>query len=139
MTTARLAIESHGHLRRIAQKEGIDFDCENRGILHFCHSRAEFDVAAQVSGLLAKGGLECRAVAPEEMRSIEPALQGSFFRGFYTESDFTADIHKFTTGLARACERLSARLKFSAEVLSIALDNGQDVLVVGDRPNRTET
>ncbi|MCP3473510.1 D-amino acid dehydrogenase [Bradyrhizobium sp. CCGUVB1N3] len=125
VTTARLAIESRAHLRRMAQEENIDFDCEDRGILHFYHTKAEFAAAAQVTALLAKGGLERRAVTPEEIRSIEPALKGSFYGGFYTESDFTGDIHKFTTGLACACERLGATMNFSAEVLSIALGKGK--------------
>ena len=34
--------------------------------------------------------------------AIEPAIRGKFIGGFFTESDFTGDIHKFTTGLAQA-------------------------------------
>ncbi|WP_342709890.1 D-amino acid dehydrogenase [Bradyrhizobium sp. B124] len=129
VTTVRLAIESRDHLRRMARDEDIDFDCENRGILHLYHSKAEFEAAARVSALLAKGGLERHAVTPEEIRSIEPALRGTFYGGFYTASDFTGDIHKFTTGLARACARLGATLNFSTDVLSVVLDEGKGVRV----------
>jgi len=119
ITTVRLAIEARAHLRRMAQEEGIAFDCEDRGILHFYHSKAEFEAAARVSRLLAQGGLERRAVTPAEMRAIEPALKGEFYGGFYTESDFTGDIHKFTNGLARASERLGVTMRLSSEVLAI--------------------
>jgi D-amino-acid dehydrogenase len=50
-----------------------------------------------VSKLLAEGGLPRRAVTPDEMRAIEPTLAGSYYGGYYTESDSTGDIHKFTT------------------------------------------
>jgi D-amino-acid dehydrogenase len=118
VTTARLAIEAREHLRRMADDEGIDFDCEDRGILHFYESKKDFEAAGRVSALLAKGGLERRAVTPEEIRAIEPALRGTYYGGFYTPSDFTGDIHKFTNGLARACERRGVVLRFATEIVS---------------------
>lgn len=127
LTTARLAIEARAHLMQMARDEGIAFDCEERGILHFYHGKADFDAAARVSMLLARGGLERRAVTPQEIRAIEPALQGDFYGGFYTPSDFTGDIHKFTVGLARACERRGATMRLSSEVLSI--QHGADTAV----------
>lgn len=129
VTMVRLAIEAREHLKRMAQEEKIDFDCENRGILHFYHSKPEFQAAARVSELLAKGGLERRAVSPAEIGSIEPALKGPFYGGFYTESDFTGDVRKFTTGLARSCERLGAALNFSTEVLSIDIGRSTTVRI----------
>lgn len=119
ITTVRLAIEARAHLKRMAAEEGIDFDCEDRGILHFYETKKEFEAAQRVTGLLAKGGLERRAVTPDEIRSIEPALRGNYYGGFYTPSDFTGDIHKFTHGLARACERLGVSMRLSDEVLSV--------------------
>lgn len=119
VTTARLAVEARAHLTRIAAEEGIDFDCETRGILHFYHNKTDFEAATRVSRLLAQGGLERRAVTPEEIRAIEPALKGSFYGGFYTPSDFTGDIHKFTNGLAKACERLGVVMRLSTEVTRV--------------------
>lgn len=117
ITTARLAIEARGHLKAIAAEEGIDFDCEERGILHFYETKADFDAAAKVTALLARGGLERRAVTPEEIRAIEPALRGRYHGGFYTPSDFTGDIHKFTHGLAKACERRGVVMRFATEIV----------------------
>jgi D-amino-acid dehydrogenase len=125
ITTARLAIEARAHLRKMAADEGIDFNEEDRGILHFYYSKADFESAARVTKLLAAGGLERRAVTPEEIRAIEPALKGEFYGGFYTPSDFTGDIHKFTVGLAKACERLGVDMRMATEVLDIAtFENG---------------
>jgi D-amino-acid dehydrogenase len=124
VTTARLAIEARAHLKKMADDEGIDFDCEERGILHFYESKKDFESAQRVTALLARGGLERRAVTPDEIRSIEPALRGNYHGGFYTPSDFTGDIHKFTNGLAKACERLGVIMKFATEIIST--DAGAD-------------
>ncbi len=117
--TVRLAIAARAHLYSIAQREGIAFDHEQRGILHFYATRREFDAATKVNTLLRAGGLERRAVTPEEIRAIEPTLQGQFYGGFFTESDSTGDIHKFTRGLAQACERLGVEFRYEATVESV--------------------
>ncbi len=117
--TTRLAIAARAHLFAIAAQEGIDFDLERRGILHVYRRRAGFVAASRVNELLLRGGLDRRAVTPDEMREIEPALHGDWYGGFFTPSDSTGDIHKFTRGLADACERRGARLHLGAEVRSI--------------------
>lgn len=135
ITTVRLAIEARAHLKRMAADEGIDFDCEDRGILHFYETKKEFEAAQRVTELLAKGGLERRAVTPSEIKSIEPALRGNYYGGFFTPSDFTGDIHKFTNGLAKACERLGVSLRLSDEVLSVtASDRGVTVISQSTEP-----
>lgn len=140
VTTVRMAIEARAHLKRMAADEGIDFDCENRGILHFYHTKKDFDAAANVTKLLAKGGLQRRPVTPEEIKSIEPALRGNYYGGFFTESDFTGDIHKFTNGLAKACARLGVTLRLSDEVLSVkASDHGVTVISQSTEPNLDNT
>ena len=120
VATTRLAIAAREHLFSIAQREGIDFDLEQRGILHIYRGRAEFEAAARANALLREGGLDRRAVTPEEMRGIEPTLQGAYHGGFFTPSDSTGDIHKYTRGLAAACMRRGARFLFEAEVTGIA-------------------
>ncbi len=107
--TTRLAIKARDYLFDIARREGIDFNHETRGILHIYRDKASFDGAAKLSSLYAQGGLERRAVTPEEMRAIEPTLHGDYHGGFFTPSDSTGDIHKFTRGLADACARRGVR------------------------------
>ena len=122
--TTRLAIEARRHLFAIAEEEGIDFDHVRRGILHIYRDRAGFDAAARVNALLREGGLDRRPVTPEEMRAIEPTLHGAFHGGFYTPSDSTGDIHKFTRGLADACVRRGARFIFDADVTALTHERG---------------
>jgi len=114
--TARLAIAAREHLYSWAEKENIDFDQEMKGILHFYTDKKGYDHATRVNKLLKQGGLDRQSVTPTEMRSIEPTLKGDFYGGYYTPSDSTGDIHKYTRGLAQACERLGAEFVFDAAV-----------------------
>jgi D-amino-acid dehydrogenase len=117
--TTRLAIESRRHLFAIAERENIEFDLERRGILHVYHDSTSFDAAAEVNNLLKAGGLDRHAVTSEEIRRIEPAMTGSYHGGFFTPSDSTGDIHKFTRGLAGACVRRGVKFVHDASIESI--------------------
>ena len=117
--TVRLAITAREHLFGIAEREGIDFDLEQRGILHMYQQKKDFDTAAKVNQLLQAGGLDRRAVTSDEMRAIEPTLRGDFHGGFFTPSDSTGDIHKFTRGLAEACERRGVRFHYDTQIVGI--------------------
>jgi D-amino-acid dehydrogenase len=67
------------------------------------------------------------------MRAIEPALQGRYYAGHYTESDSSGDIHKFTNGLAQAAQRLGAELRFNQRVVQLgAGGDGVSVTVLQD-------
>ncbi|WP_075790810.1 D-amino acid dehydrogenase [Massilia putida] len=136
IVTARLAVAAREHLFRWAADERIDFDHKREGILHIYRDRAGFDHAWQVSKLLAQGGLPRRAVTPPEMRAIEPTLAGTYYGGFYTESDSTGDIHKFTFGLASAAQRLGVKMRFGCRVIDLAATaHGAEVDVLQDGAN----
>ncbi|MED5620415.1 D-amino acid dehydrogenase [Ideonella sp. BN130291] len=122
IATARMAVAAREHLFAWAQAEGIAFDLRREGILHIYRDRQGFEHAGEVSRLLAAGGLERRAVTPAEMRQIEPTLAGSFHGGYYTESDATGDIHKFTVGLAAAAQRRGVRTLYGAAVRRLGSD-----------------
>ena len=124
IATAKLAVAAREHLFGWAETEGIDFDLKRQGILHIYRDRAGFEHAGEVSRLLAEGGLPRRAVTPDEMRAIEPTLQGEYFGGYFTESDSTGDIHKFTHGLGLACERLGVKL-LTGHVVTRVQSTGQ--------------
>jgi D-amino-acid dehydrogenase len=136
--TVRLSVAARQHLFAWSEAEGIDFDLKREGILHIYRDKAGFDHAAEVTKLLARGGLERRAVTPDEMRSIEPTLAGRYYGGFYTESDSTGDIHKFTNGLAAAAERLGVRFVFGQSVRRLHSDGQQaTVSLQGDQGDQS--
>jgi D-amino-acid dehydrogenase len=128
IATTKLAIQARQHLFDMAAKEGIEFDLERRGILHIYRDKGGFDTAARTNALLQEGGLERYAVTPQEIAAIEPTLHGAYHGGFFTPSDSTGDIHKFTRGLAEACKRRGAQFIFDADVASIT--HGADGIAI---------
>jgi len=116
IATVRLALAARRALFDMAEREGIAFDLERRGILHIYRDRAGFEHARDVNALLQAGGLERRAVSDAEIKALEPTIHGDFYGGFYTPSDATGDIHLFTRGLAAACVRRGARFVHDAAV-----------------------
>lgn len=117
--TVKMALLARQRLFNIAEQEGIDFDLEKRGILHFYHSEYDYKIATDVNNLLCKGGLERHAVTSEEIKKIEPSLTGEYYGGFYCPGDATGDIHKFTTGLAKATEKYGVKYLFGMEVVNV--------------------
>jgi D-amino-acid dehydrogenase len=132
IATARLAVAAREHLFTWAQDEGIDFDLKKQGILHIYRDKKGFDHAGRVSAMLAKGGMSRRAVTPEEMKTIEPTLAGNYYGGYFTESDSTGDIHKFTHGLAQAAERLGVKTLYGQDVKSLYSDGKKAVVSVAE-------
>jgi len=128
--TARLAVAARQHLFDWAEAEGVEFDLKKQGILHIYRDRKGFDHAGRVSKLLAEGGLPRRAVTPEEMRAIEPTLAGNYYGGYYTESDSTGDIHKFTHGLAAAATRQGVQTLYGQEVMRLRSDGSSASVTV---------
>jgi len=106
--TCKMAIEAHDLYKNIAEREGIDFDCVKQGILHIYSGEKELQNARETNEIYKRAGLDRREITREEVCSIEPELQNSrrsIIGGFYTEEDFTGDIHKFCINLARCLER----------------------------------
>jgi D-amino-acid dehydrogenase len=124
IATTRLAIAAREKLFAVTKAEGIDFDLEQRGILHIYRDKKNFDAAAKVNLLLREGGLERFPVTPEEIRNIEPTMTETVYGGFFTPSDSTGDIHKFCVGLAAACARKGATLLMDTSVTDLKAGPG---------------
>lgn len=128
--TTRMAIAARDHLFRWARDEGIDFDVENRGILHVYRKQKNFEHARRVNALLAKGGLHRDELSPDDIKQIEPTLEGDWHGGFMTPSDASGDIHKYTVGLAKAAAKRGVKFLHGTDVISLkAKRNGSGVKV----------
>ena len=128
--TARLAVAARAFLFSWAETEGIDFDLKKQGILHIYRDKKGFDHAGKVSQLLAQGGLARVAVTPREMQAIEPTLAGGYYGGYFTQSDSTGDIHKFTQGLAKAAARWGVSTLYEQDVVAISSNHKQAMITV---------
>lgn len=135
--TAQIAIAAREYLIRMATNEGIDFDLETRGILHLYHCKESFERASRANDLLVEGGLTRHAVTPEEIRQIEPTIEGRFYGGFYTPDDFSGDAAKFTRGLAEACRKRGASLLFGHSVERITPHRNGVSLTLRDEETAT--
>ena len=120
--TARLAVTARAGLSEMADRAGIDFDFTPAGILHFYKTEKDFAHARKVTGLLAEGGLERRELTAEETLAKEPTLRGDILGGFWTESDSTGDIHKFTVGLAGWLRKQGVQFEMGHAVDDVSVD-----------------
>ena len=119
VATAKLAIESRRYMAEFAHAAGVEFDREDSGILHIYKKEADFAHAHKVTDMLAKAGLLRRQLTPDEVYEIEPALQARVIGGYFTDSDFTGDIHKFTNGLAEAARYAGVQFAMNTEITDI--------------------
>ncbi|MEM9854621.1 MAG: D-amino acid dehydrogenase [Pseudomonadota bacterium] len=117
--TVRMAIAARTTHKAMAQMAGIDFDFSPEGILHFYETQRELEAAARVTALYREGGLERQALTGEEVLALEPALSGSYAGGYFTQSDATGDIHKYTMGLAGWLEKRGVRFETGEEVSQV--------------------
>lgn len=101
VTTAGLAVAARAGLAEMADRSGVDFDFSPAGILHFYKTEADFRHARMIDKLLAEGGVYRQELSAAEVAAKEPTLRGDIIGGYWTESDSTGDIHKFTHGLAK--------------------------------------
>merc|ERR1719183_2401841 len=115
--TVRLAIAARELLVEHSKTYNFDFNKEDRGILHFYSDKSEYDHATGVNELYAEGGLHREAVAPEKIGEIEPALaNGSYYGAYFTPSDFTGDIHRYTIGLADGIMKEGVKFKMGTGI-----------------------
>lgn len=122
IATTRMAIAARDGLQAMAAQAGVDFDWSPAGILHFYSTRADLEHAREVTKLLRQGGLSRRELSPSEVRETCPQLAGQVLGGFWTESDMTGDIHKFSVGIAGWLTRNGVTFRMGHDVQKLERD-----------------
>jgi len=135
IATTSLAIEARAELSALASRWGVNFDHSECGILHFYSDKPAYEHARRVSALLAKGGLSRDELTPEQIHAREPQLKGDFVGGFWTPSDSTGDIHKFTYGLAEAIRKSGVKFMMETELRDVKTDK-QGVTMTDAKQNQ---
>jgi D-amino-acid dehydrogenase len=131
--TVRLAVMSRQHLLDMADQAGIDFDVEHRGIMHVYKDAAEFEAGRRATKLMGEAGLERVEMTTSELQALEPTLSNNVIGGFYTKSDFTGDIHKYTNGLAAYVQARGGRFLLNTDVRKLtATDHCVRIDVLND-------
>jgi D-amino-acid dehydrogenase len=127
--TARMAIASREEFKRILNQEDIKLDLEEKGILHLCNNHKSLEHGRIINKWLMEAGLHRKEVSIEEMLKIEPTLNlKNFVGGFYTQSDMSGDIHKFTKLLAEASEKKGVKFNYETEVINIRHNSKQQII-----------
>jgi D-amino-acid dehydrogenase len=116
VATVKLALAARPLLLEMADRAGVDFNLEKRGILHIYRDASELAKGRKVSALLAEGGLHRDEISGNDVKSIEPTLSGDYAGGFFTKSDMTGDIHKFSSGLAGYLSRAGVTFRYGVSV-----------------------
>lgn len=99
--TIRLGIESRRALRELTDEEGIEYDQQYKGILHFYKNSQYYEHAQLVQEMYQGNGCEWELLDPHQLRDLDPALSDitGVVGAVYTKSDWTGDIHKFCNQL----------------------------------------
>ena len=127
--TAKMAIESRSEFKRILKIENIDLDLEEKGIMHLCDTIDSLEHGRKVNKWLVEAGLDRKEVKLDEMLSIEPTLNlKNFVGGFYTKSDMSGDIHKFTKLLADACAQKGVKFYYESKVTKVNHNTKQPLI-----------
>ena len=127
--TAKMAIESRNEFKRILNKENISLDLEEKGILHLCDDNNSLNHGRKINKWLQEAGLNRKEVSLDEMVSIEPTLNlKNYVGGFYTDSDMSGDIHKFTMLLAEACKKKGVKFYYETEIIEINHNKKQPII-----------
>ena len=122
IATTKLAVAARAGLLEMAETAGVDFDFTPAGILHFYKTQKDLDHARRVNGLLGQGGLTREELTPDAVLAKEPTLRGDILGGFWTQSDSTGDIHKFTVGLADWLKRQGVTFRLGHAVTDVQSD-----------------
>jgi len=102
-----LGLESRKLIQEIIEREGIDFNYSQCGLLHFYKDEKYFQKAVDATELYESNGCEWRQKTEAEILDIESSLQfmkGKLLGGVWTESDSSGDIHKFCTELVKVMQ-----------------------------------
>lgn len=130
--TAALAVAARAGLAEMADRSGVDFDFSPAGILHFYKTDADLRHARMINGLLADGGVHRQELTADEVMAKEPTLRGNIIGGFWTESDSTGDIHKFTHGLAKWLMTQGVQFRLGDPVTDLQKTDDGVTVVCGD-------
>ncbi|WP_138466430.1 D-amino acid dehydrogenase [Poseidonocella sp. HB161398] len=114
--TARMAQAARGVFVEMAEKAGIDFNHEPAGIVHFYRKEKDLASARKVNALYAEAGLDRKELSPAEVFAHVPQLKTDVVGGFWTESDTTGDIHKYTYGLAEWLKGQGVHFQMGREI-----------------------
>jgi D-amino-acid dehydrogenase len=127
-TILALALHSRDVVKRLRRQLALDYDCVERGILHFYTDRREFEASQAPAALMRELGCHRRSISAAEAVALEPALAPIEHRivgADYCAEDESGDAHRFTQQLAQRCVERGVQFRFGSTATSILLAGGR--------------
>lgn len=126
-TLAKLALARYSQqlMEEIADHEGLQYWQTDRGVLYLYRDEKELAKAERNSRLLAEYGRVQDVLTRAQAVEVEPALAASsecFAGAIHDQVDGTGDPHRFSLGLASACERLGVTFHLGDAVGGLQVD-----------------
>lgn len=123
-----LGLYSRARLGELRAALKLEYDAEQRGILHFHTDEKQFAAAAGAAALMRDHGCDRRTISVDEAIRIEPAL--SAMRSQLVGADFTGldesgDAMKFSQALARHAEAAGLQQILGRATLGLDIAGGQ--------------
>jgi D-amino-acid dehydrogenase len=135
----RIALYSRDLLKKLRPGLGLEYEQQERGILHFYTDEAEFEHAIPQANLMRQYGCDRVVKTAAECLAIEPALAAStvpVMGGTFTAEDESGDAHKFTQVLAERAAARGVAFRFGDGITDLMQANGR---IVGVRLASGET
>lgn len=123
-----LALDSRARLKTLRRTLGLEYDCLERGILHYYTDVAEFAHALPQAEYMRQFGCDRVVKTAAECLAIEPALANSalpIVGGTWTVEDESGDAQRFTALLARRCADRGVRFRYDRAVAGIEAEGGR--------------
>ncbi len=123
-----LALDSRTRLKALRRELGLEYDCLERGILHYYTDAAEFEHAMPQAELMRGYGCDRVVKSAAECLAIEPALRDSripIIGGTWTVDDESGDAQCFTELLADRCAARGVMFRYDCDVAAIETSGGK--------------
>ncbi len=127
-TLVALALHSRSLLKQLRVRLALDYECVERGILHFYADEADFEVARKSAALMRTLGCDRRSISTDEAIALEPALasmRDHMVGADYCAEDESGDAHAYTLLLAERCAQHGVEFLFNATVRRVLVEDGR--------------
>lgn len=132
----RLALYNRELLAGLRAETAIEFDAEDRGILHIYRSDREMERAAENIDRFRALGLEAEELNAGACVGVEPALRHlrhSLAGGIFSPGDISGDAHVFTHSLAQTAADEGVEFRLDTKITRLAHSGGRVTGVMTDR------
>jgi D-amino-acid dehydrogenase len=124
----RLALHSRSVVKQLRRDLALDYDCVERGILHFYTDRGEYEASLGPAALMRELGCNRRSITAREAVRIEPALvtiEPRIVGADYCAEDESGDAHRFSQALAARCAGRGVEFRFATTATALVAAAGR--------------